>query len=101
MAGRGYGLPPRRDLVREFWQLIRAGRSTEEASAAVGVSSTSGERWFAQAGGMSPIELDRPSSGYRLTIEDREQIAVGIALNESYAAIGARIGKSKKTVWNE
>jgi IS30 family transposase len=67
----------------------------------VGVSSTAARRWFAQAGGMSPVELDRPSSGYRLSIEDREQIAIGVSHNESYRTIAARIGKSPSTVHKE
>jgi transposase, IS30 family len=94
-------LPPRRDLVREFWRLVRAGGSPEDAAAAVGVSARSARRWFVKAGGMSPVELDRPPSGYRLSIADREQIAVGVALNESYRAIADRIGKAPSTVWRE
>jgi IS30 family transposase len=98
MAGRC--LAPRRDLVREFWRLVRAGRTVEEAAAGVGVSRTAGRSWFVQAGGMPPVELKSPS-GYRLTIADREQIAVGVALDESYRTIGKRIGKSASTVWKE
>jgi IS30 family transposase len=50
---------------------------------------------------MSPVELGRRSSGYRLSIADREQIAVGIALHESYREIADRIGKAPSTVWKE
>jgi IS30 family transposase len=67
----------------------------------VGVSARSGRRWFVKAGGMSPVELDRPLSGYRLSIADREEIAVGVALNESYRVIADRIGKAPSTVWKE
>jgi IS30 family transposase len=37
----------------------------------------------------------------RLSLEDREEIAVGLAAGDTYAAIGGRIGRPASTVWRE
>jgi transposase, IS30 family len=101
VSGTGYNLPPRRDVQRAFWRLIRQGRSVEDASACLGLGSTTGERWFRQAGGMSPLGLDSPACSFRLTIEEREVIAAGIARDRSYRAIAADLGRPPSTVWRE
>ena len=45
----------RREVERLFWDGIARGLSSEDAAAAVGVSSAAGTRWFRQRGGMSPF----------------------------------------------
>ena len=37
----------------------------------------------------------------RLSLEDREEIAVGLVAGDTYAAIGGRIGRPASTVWRE
>lgn len=49
---------------REFWRLIRAGVATDAAARLVGVSTGVGKRWFAEAGGMSPLRLSEPCGRY-------------------------------------
>src|SRR3954470_5212676 len=44
----------RREDRRQFWVLIAAGRSSEDAAAGVGVAPALGTRWFREAGGMPP-----------------------------------------------
>ncbi len=44
-----------REQRRQFWVLIAAGRSSEQAAESVGVSAPVGSRWFRHAGGMAPL----------------------------------------------
>jgi hypothetical protein len=74
MAGRGRPRLPRQ-LEREFWRKIALGLSTENAAAAVGVSSDVGWRWFRDGGGMPTLDLTEPTGRY-LSMAEREEIAV-------------------------
>jgi hypothetical protein len=64
----------REDRVR-FWEGIARGLSSEDAAAAVGVSSAVGTRWFREAGGMPSLTLV-PVSGRYLSFAEREEIAI-------------------------
>lgn len=97
MAGQGVRLS--REVHRIFWRQIRAGVSTVEAAAAAGVSQATGIRWFREAGGMSPVELEAPSGRY-LTLADREDIAVW-RTQMSQGAIARRLGKATSTIGRE
>ena len=44
-------VPPRRSVVEQFWAHVSEGRLAREAAVAVGVSETTGVRWFGDAGG--------------------------------------------------
>jgi transposase, IS30 family len=101
VPGRGYRLPPRRDLQRSFWRLIREGRSVEDAAACCGIGSRTGVRWFGQAGGMSPVVLDPPAISYRLSVEERELILEGVAQNLSIRMIAQQLGRAPSTVLRE
>jgi transposase, IS30 family len=92
---------PSRSLRRRFWLLIRAGVPATEAGLAVGVSRSTGTRWFAQAGGMSSLSLVSAVSGRHLSLADREAISAGLSAGESYAVIGRSIGRSTSTVIRE
>ena len=94
-------LPASRDEQRQFWRLIREGMSSEDAAVGVGRNQVTGTRWFRDAGGMSPVELDPPKRCYRLTIEDREKILVGINQGDSLRDIGRSIGRAASTVKRE
>jgi hypothetical protein len=65
------------DGLRRFWRLIAAGSSTEAAAAAVGIDRRTGLKWFAQAGGMPPLELAEPSGRYRSFSEREETLCTG------------------------
>src|SRR5207253_9888730 len=65
----------RREDRQRFWREIAAGRSSEEAAAAAGVSQAVGSRWFRDGGGMPPISL-APLSGRYLSFAEREEIAI-------------------------
>jgi IS30 family transposase len=90
---------------REFWRLIRQGWYAHEAGVLAGVSEATGQRWFGQAGGMSPVcavkAVPVGSKGCRLTMEERESIAVGVVLGMSLRAIGRMIGRPHTTVKRE
>jgi transposase, IS30 family len=88
------------EVRRRFWLLIGTGAFAADAAASVGVDSTTGERWFRDAGGMPPISLDPPSSRY-LCLADREQILAGISAGDSIRAIARRLGRAPSTIQRE
>jgi len=92
---------PSRSLRRRFWLLIRAGVPPTSAGVAVGVSRSTGTRWFAQAGGMPSLSLVPAVPGRHLSLADREAILAGLSVGDSYAAIGRSIGRSTSTVVRE
>jgi IS30 family transposase len=61
---------------------------------------TSARRWLRDAGGVRPLSLVEPCS-YRLSLEDREQIAFGLAAGRSLTCIGRSIGRPTSTVTRE
>jgi transposase, IS30 family len=89
-----------RSLERAFWCHVRAGLSTDEAAVAVGVSQEVSRRWLRESGGVPSIDLAPPSGRY-LSIQEREEIAVGLAANESLRSIGRRLGRSPSTISRE
>jgi transposase, IS30 family len=92
---------PSRSLRRRFWLLIRAGVPPTSAGVAVGVSRSTGTRWFVQAGGMPSLSLVPAVPGRHLSLADREAILAGLSVGDSYAAIGRSIGRSTTTVIRE
>jgi IS30 family transposase len=99
MSCSPYG--PSRSVRRGFWLLIRAGVPPTLAGVAVGVSRSTGTRWFAQAGGMPSLSLVPAVPGRHLSLADREAILVGLCRGDSYAAIGRSIDRSTSTVIRE
>ena len=94
-------LGARRDLRRRFWLVIGWGGSIEDASLAAGVSVRRGYSWFSEAGGMPPVSLWVPARSLRLTFEEREAIAEGVAENLSIRQIAVGIGRCPSTVQRE
>ena len=86
---------------RRFWKAVRAGGGVEAAAAVAGVAVRTGHTWFREAGGMPPLSLAEPRSGRRLSIEDRESIAHGLASRSSYSRIAGSIGRPTSTVTRE
>jgi IS30 family transposase len=94
------GRAPLPRFARErLWAARQAGVPLERAAVAAGVSSEAARRWVAQAGGVPPRWA--PPSGVRLSLAEREEIAVGLAAGESLAAIGRRIGRPACTISRE
>ncbi|MGZ4393241.1 MAG: IS30 family transposase, partial [Gaiellaceae bacterium] len=90
----------RREDRQRFWRAIAAGRSSEEAAAAAGVSQAVGSRWFRDGGGMPPISL-APLSGRYLSFAEREEIALLHAQRVGVRGIARRLGRSPSTVSRE
>jgi hypothetical protein len=71
------GRPPvaiREDLVG-FWRAIAAGRSSEDAAAAVGVSLPVGSRWFRSSGGMPPTHCPAPAPMGRFEVIEQRRVS--------------------------
>jgi IS30 family transposase len=90
----------RREVERRFWAEIARGRTSEDAAAAIGVSSAAGTRWFRQRGGMSPFGTSSLSGRY-LSFAEREEIALLNAQNAGVREIAREIGRSPSTVSRE
>ena len=88
---------PRR-LKRAFWRLIATGMQSDAASRTMGLTRTTGIRWFGEAGGVPPIDLAEPSARF-LSISEREEIALGLAAREAPRQIAPReLGRPVSTV---
>jgi IS30 family transposase len=74
--------------------------SPEDAAVAVGVSWRVRDRWLFESGGMPSFDL-APLAGRYLSIQEREEIAVGLAARESLRSIARRLGRSPSTVSRE
>lgn len=96
MGRVGYPL----SIRRAFWRSVAAGLSTEAAAAVVGVSFDTGRVWFANAGGMSPVELAEPSGRY-LSADERETIGLEAAAGAGVRAIARLLGRDPSTVSRE
>jgi transposase len=94
-------LPLPREQRRQFWALIREGRTRREAAEQVGWSETSANWWFRQAGGVVPANVQATLSGRYLCIEEREEILAGVERWESIRSIAKGIGRAPSTVQRE
>lgn len=95
------GLPPRRDLQRRFWGLIRAGQLRTEAAITMGLGERTGIRWFSQAGGVVPAHVTAQRSGRYLSLGEREEIFVGVQRGSSIRFIAKSLGRAPSTVQRE
>jgi len=89
----------RQDRVN-FWAEIAKGNKTDDASAAAGVSSPVGYRWFRHAGGVNPC-LPSAVSGRYLSFGEREDIALYRAQGAGVREIARRLGRSPSTISRE
>ena len=89
-----------REFERRFWRLIGLGWSTERAALEVGVSSTTGERWFLDGGGMAPMTLAEPRRRF-LTLAERETIDLCWAEDWTKAEIARLLGRHPSTIGRE
>jgi IS30 family transposase len=80
-------------------ELVSSGVSAGEAGRAVGCTARSVNRLLVAVGGVKA--RTRPRSGLRLSLEDREEIRVGLQGGDSFARIARSIGRSASTVSRE
>jgi transposase, IS30 family len=86
-------------VLRPAMQAVARGATYAEAAALVGVGvSTIGRR--IQEEGVVVLRDRIPRTG-ALTLEDREEIRVGIERGDSDTVIGDRVGKHRGSVWRE
>jgi transposase, IS30 family len=93
-------LPWPREVRRVFWDGVRAGLAVREAGARAGAERTAAD-WFAAAGGVKGNGPAGPVSGRYLSLEEREEIAVGLAAGESMRGIAGRLGRDVSVVSRE
>jgi IS30 family transposase len=87
-------------VQRQFWRLIAAGETTDDAAVAVGVSVAVGSRWFRHAGGMPPICLGEPCGRY-LSFAEREEIGLLKAQDLGVREMARRLGRDPGTISRE
>ena len=102
MAKRGRGEHGRRlssgDRV-ELERRIAAGETQEDVAGAIGCDVGTVIRWIMHNGGLRSYERKR--SPRRLSLAEREEIAVGVARGTSGAVIGRRLGRASSTITRE
>jgi IS30 family transposase len=81
--------------------LIKGGLDRKRAARALGLNEYTGRDWFGQAGGVLPYYLLTPLSGRSLSIQDREEILVGIERGDSIRGIAKRLGRAPSTISRE
>jgi transposase, IS30 family len=88
---------------REFWLKVLAGCRIDDAAASVGVSRITGYRWVQHARGVTPSFVfgARAVPGSRLTIAEREEIAVELRAGVSIRAIAKKLGRDPATISRE
>jgi IS30 family transposase len=100
-AMRSPGTPSHpRETQRLFWLEIAKGLLPAEAAIAVGGSQPVGQRWFHNAGGMPPFDLE-PLSGRYLSFPEREEIALLKAQGVGVREIARAIGRDPSTISRE
>ena len=99
---RSPGRPPgwRREHRQGFWEAIAAGAKSEDAAAAVGLSSAVSTRWFREGGGMRTVSRE-PLSGRYLSFAEREEIAILQAQGHGVCEVARRLKRSPSTVSRE
>ncbi|HEX8976111.1 MAG TPA: IS30 family transposase [Solirubrobacteraceae bacterium] len=90
-----------RQVEAAFWAQIAKGLVPAEAAAVVGVSQPVGQRWFHNAGGMPPFDLNKQPSGRYLSFAEREEIALLRAQDKGVRAIAREIGRDPGTISRE
>lgn len=84
-----------------FWSGIRSGLGVVDAAAAAGVSRPTGQAWLAERGGVMPPSAAPALQRPRLSLEQREEIAVLKAQNLTNAEIARRVGCHRATIGRE
>jgi IS30 family transposase len=88
------------EFERKFWRLVREGLVAADAAAGVGVSGSTGARWFRRRGGVIPSIVEEPR-GNRLSLAEREEIACLRAQRLGVREIARRLGRDPATISRE
>ena len=96
-GGTGRAMP--RQVTLEIRDRLLRGETWRSVAVAVGVSQTTIARMLNNAGGMPPRWTDRPPS--QLSLEQREEISLGLAGDENFAVIGRNVGIHRSSVKRE
>jgi len=83
----------------EIERRIHAGETFDVVAAAVGCSTKSIQRYWGLTGGVR--RQTRPRSALRLSLGEREEIALGLTRGESLRAIALRLSRAPSTVSRE
>jgi IS30 family transposase len=97
----GSGVMTRREVRRQFWQLIRAGVMRRPAAASLGLDPDTGRDWFRQAGGVIPAFVTKPPSGRFLSFTEREEIFAGVERGDSIRRMARNLERAPSTVLRE
>lgn len=89
----GFGVGVR----RSFWAVFGRVGSVRAAARSVGVSASTGQRWVVEH---VRVRSEQPA-GLRLSLAEREEIAIGTAAGEAARRIAARLGRATSTVTRE
>jgi transposase, IS30 family len=102
MAGRKTRAHPWRLSDEQRWEVERrigAGETQEDVAVAVGCDVRTVIRWVMRTGGLRSYERRR--SPLRLSLAEREEIALGLARGESATVIAGRSGRAVSTITRE
>ena len=89
-----------KEVQRRFWRLVAEGWTTDRAAVEAGVSANTGQRWFAEGGGMAPMSVAE-SSGRYLSLAEREVIDLCWAEGWSKAEIARHLRRHPTTIGRE
>ncbi|MGW3571853.1 IS30 family transposase [Streptomyces sp. NPDC000941] len=84
---------------REVWQRWRDGQSLSEIGRALGKVPGSIHGVIAANGGYAPAQRTR--AAVALTLAEREEVSRGLAADESFRTIAARLGRHPSTIGRE
>ena len=90
-----------REVEVAFWTEIAKGLLPEQAAGVIGVAQAVGARWFHNAGGMPPFDLNHEPSGRYLSLSEREEIGLLLVQDKGVREIARAIGRDPGTVSRE
>lgn len=91
-----------KSVLRRYWDLVAEGVPPWVAGERLRVSGTTGGRWFGHAGGVKPQFKESGGTKWqRLSHDEREEISIGLAKDESIRSIAHRLGRAPSTISRE